>query len=114
MVDQYHGGSHTLHLHNAGNDSHWELWATLKAIRQGLGLLHSDSAGMNMREAYFTISWDDPSEVINPRDFAQDVAAARLPYIPVAAAENPAPFQPTTATEAPLRQEPIAITGDKR
>ena len=70
VVDQYHGGSHTLYLQNAGNDSHWELWATLKAIRQGLGLLHSDSAGMSMREAYFTISWDDPDEVINPRDFA--------------------------------------------
>ena len=67
-----------------------------------------------MREAYFTISWDNPDEVINPRDFAQEVAAACLPYIPVAVAEKSAPFQPTTATEAPLSQEPIAVTGDIR
>ena len=66
-----------------------------------------------MREAYFTMSWDDPDEVINPRDFAQEVAAARLPYIPVAADGNPTLPEPITATKAALRREPIAVTGDK-
>ena len=67
-----------------------------------------------MREAYFTIIRDDPDEVINPRDFAQDVAAARLHYIPVAAAENPTPPEPITATESSLSQQPIAVVGDRR
>ena len=44
----------------------------------------------DMREAYFTISREDPDEVIDPNNFAQEVAAAEapLPYTPVAAVED--------------------------
>ena len=56
-----------------------------------------------MPEAYLTISRDEPDEVINPDNIAQEVAPveARL-----AAAEDPYPPESITATEAWLPNSP--------